>query len=100
MYYCACGSADNDPDRVRYAMTHREKFHGEVACVEMEGASIAHVCTRFGVPFLILRALSDMPCKGDQPLAFKAHLNQAAAMSAAICLELVGRLATLDLLPA
>ncbi len=60
--------------------------------VEMEGGAIAHVCTRFGVPFLILRALSDAPCKGDNALDFKAFVHRAAANSAALCSTLVKRL--------
>ena len=70
----------------------REKFSDEVQCVEMEGGAIAHVCTRFGVPFLILRALSDVPARGDGPLDFHAFLRRAAARSADICLELVKKL--------
>jgi adenosylhomocysteine nucleosidase len=35
----------------------REKFNGE--CTEMEGAAVAHVCSLFNTPFLILRSISD-----------------------------------------
>ncbi len=34
-----------------------EEFHG--LCTEMEGAAVAHAAYRNGVPFLILRAISD-----------------------------------------
>ena len=30
-----------------------------VACVEMEGASVAQVCTEFGIPFSVVRTISD-----------------------------------------
>ena len=64
----------------------------------MEGGAIAQVCTRFGVPFLILRALSDVPAKGDGVLGFQTFLRQAAATSARICLELVKRLEKIEML--
>jgi len=70
----------------------RRHFNGRVQCVDMEGGAIAHTCTRFGVPFLILRALSDMPGKGENASDFKAFLTRAAANSAALCLALVNHL--------
>jgi len=92
------GSADAHIHRPEQLAFIREKFADEVACVDMEGGAIAHVCTRFGVPFLILRALSDVPAHGDGPLDFHAFLRRAAAHSAAICAELVGHLAARDAL--
>lgn len=71
----------------------RNRFNDEVQCVEMEGGAIAHTCTRFGVPFLILRALSDVPCKGDNALDFQTFLTRAANDSARLCLGLVKKLA-------
>ena len=42
------------PEKIEWL---REYFVGE--CTEMEGASVAHVCELLGVPFLIIRAVSD-----------------------------------------
>ena len=92
---CHCGllgSADSHIALPAQVEQIRERFRNEVLCVEMEGGAIAHVCTRFGVPFLIVRALSDVPAKGDGALDFQTFLPRAAATSARICLELVRRL--------
>lgn len=86
------GSADafiHSPEQVAHI---RRTFGDAVQCVDMEGGAIAHACTRFGVPFLILRALSDTPCRGDNAIDFKTFLTQAAANSAALCLALVNQL--------
>jgi len=74
----------------------RSRFNDEVQCVDMEGGAIAHACTRFGVPFLILRALSDVPCKGDNTLDFQTFLARAAKNSATLCRALVKQLAQVD----
>lgn len=86
------GSSDSFIYRPDQLDSIRSHFGDAVACVDQEGGAIAHVCTRFGVPFLILRALSDAPCKGDNALDFKAFVHRAAANSAALCSTLVKRL--------
>ncbi len=87
------GSSDAFIYRQEQLEVIRRHFDDEVQCVDMEGGAIAHVCTRFGVPFLILRALSDVPCKGDNALDFQTFLKQAAKNSATLCLRLVQHLA-------
>ena len=87
------GSSDAFIYRQDQLESIRDHFGGGVQCVDMEGGAIAHVCTRFGVPFLILRALSDVPCKGDNALDFQTFLHQAAKNSATLCLRLVRHLA-------
>ena len=42
------------PEKVDYL---RETFGG--ACAEMEGAAVAQVAVKFGVPFVVIRSLSD-----------------------------------------
>ena len=91
------GSADSHIAKPEQIARIRERFRNEVLCVEMEGGAIAHVCTRFGVPFLILRALSDVPAKGgDSAVEFQTFLQRAAKTSAGICLELVKRLERIE----
>ena len=71
-------------------------FGDAVHCVDMEGGAIAHTCTRFRVPFLILRVISDLPRKGENAPDFKTFLTQASALSADLCESLVRRLSTQD----
>ena len=60
--------------------------------VEMEGAALCGVAERFGIPWLVVRALSDRA--GEDSLDdFNAFLDSAAAASAALVREL---LPTLD----
>lgn len=87
------GSADSFIHKTSQIAAIRKNFKDSVQCVEMEGGAIAHACSRFGVPFLILRALSDVPDNGDNAMDFSAFLPKAAAMSARICLKLVERIA-------
>jgi adenosylhomocysteine nucleosidase len=92
---CHCGllgSADSFIYKESQIESIKSNFANQVQCVEMEGGAIAHVCSRFGVPFLILRALSDVPNRGDNAMDFNTFLPRAAAMSARICLELVKRI--------
>lgn len=87
------GSADSFIYKASQIESIKENFGGQVQCVEMEGGAIAHVCSRFGVPLLILRSLSDAPGQGVNTMDFNTFLPRAAAMSARLCLELVRRMA-------
>lgn len=59
--------------------------------LEMEGASVACVCANFGVPFFILRAISDS-ADGDAGVDFDTFLQSSAKVSAKFVLEMVLRL--------
>lgn len=87
------GSADSFIFMRQQVDDIKRHFNNLIQCVDMEGAAIAHVCSRFDVPFLILRALSDVPEKGDNALDFDNFLPKAAAISAQICHKLVKRIA-------
>lgn len=97
-HYGLLGSADSFIHTPTQLAQIRERFPDGVACVDMEGGAIAHACTRFGVPFLILRALSDAPGKGDNALDFAAFLIRAAESSADLCLSLIDHLSQLETL--
>ncbi|MEW5832501.1 MAG: 5'-methylthioadenosine/adenosylhomocysteine nucleosidase [Campylobacterota bacterium] len=59
--------------------------------LEMEGASVACVCANFGIPFFILRAISDS-ADGDAGMDFDTFLQSSAKVSARFILEMVKRL--------
>ncbi len=64
----------------------RDRFRA-IAC-EMEGGSIGHVCTVNGVPFAVLRAISD----GDGgALDYQTFAEQAALRSIEVVLEFIAR---------
>ena len=63
-----------DPDRV--AAT-RAQFPSMLA-VEMDGAAIAQTCYLYDCPFVVIRALSDIPGSGDNHLSFEQFLDIAA----------------------
>jgi len=87
----AVGSGDSFvylPSQIRQI---RDRFgEGRVTCVEMEGAAIAQVCLRFGVPFLIVRSLSDVPAAGEgNHLDFPVFLERAAHNAARLVVEML-----------
>ena len=54
----------------------------------MEAAAIAQVCHQFNVPFVIIRALSDIAGK-ESNVSFDQFLDQAAKHSADLVLKIV-----------
>lgn len=68
----------------------RQRLHrdfGGVA-VEMEGGAVAQVAQAFGVPWLVIRALSDLAGR-DSRFDFLAFVDEVAASSAAILRRLL-----------
>ena len=59
--------------------------------LEMEGASVACVCQNFGIPFFVLRAISDT-ADGGASDDFDAFLKTSATESAKFILEMVKRI--------
>jgi len=77
----------NCPERV--AAT-RLLFPSMKAC-EMEAAGIAQTCHRFGTPFIVIRALSDIAGKQSE-ISFDQFLDKAAHHSAEMVIAITERL--------
>jgi adenosylhomocysteine nucleosidase len=68
----------------------RERLRNELGgqAVEMEGGAVAQVCEAFGIPWLVIRALSDL-AGGTALFDFTAFVDQAAASAATILRRLL-----------
>jgi len=64
----------------------------QVAAVEMEAAAVGHVCHQFGVPFVVVRAISDVADK-ESHLSFDEFLVVAAKQSTRMVEAMVQQLA-------
>jgi len=81
------GSADTFMHRPEDIAEMRGRFP-DVAAVEMEGAAIAHCCSLFSIPALVIRALSDI-AGTESPVAFEEFLPIASKHSAEIVRRIV-----------
>lgn len=77
----------NDPVRVDYI---NKKFKN-LQAVEMEAAAIAQVSYQFGVPFVVIRSLSDIAGK-ESNISFEQFLETAALHSAELVMKIVAAL--------
>ena len=73
----------NDAEKKKYI----SGTFGAIAC-EMEGAAIGHVCYVNGVPFCVIRAISDS-ADGSSHMDYAEFTALAARNSAAVMLELL-----------
>ena len=70
--------------------TTRDRLRSELGgqAIEMEGGAVAQVCESFGIPWLVIRALSDL-AGGSALFDFTAFVDRAAQSSAAILQQLL-----------
>ena len=61
-------------------------------CVEMEGASVAHVCYLCNVPFLVIRAISDSPYEDNNNITFEEFLKISSDMVARFVLQFLEKI--------
>lgn len=78
----------NDPKRVEQV----RGYFPDMKAAEMEAAAVAQVCHQFAVPFVVIRALSDIAGK-ESNVSFDEFLPVAAKHSTEIVLNVVERLA-------
>lgn len=77
----------SDPTRVESVRTH----FPHMKAVEMEAAAVAQVCHQFDVPFVVIRALSDIAGK-ESSISFDEFLPTAAEHSTQIVLHVISKL--------
>ncbi|HJT91791.1 MAG TPA: 5'-methylthioadenosine/adenosylhomocysteine nucleosidase [Mycobacterium sp.] len=77
-------------DQYLHCEVTRDRLHREFGgrAVEMEGGAVAQVCEAFGIPWLVIRALSDL-AGGNSRFDFPTFVDQAAATSATILRRLL-----------
>lgn len=59
-------------------------------CTEMEGAAIAHVCAQNGVPFCIVRCMSDT-ADGNSGVSFAEFSDRAGVKSAEMLIRMLAK---------
>jgi adenosylhomocysteine nucleosidase len=74
----------DDENRVRFV---KQKFSGLLAA-EMEASAIAQVCYQYNIPFVIIRALSDIAGKSSS-VSFEAFLEKAAKNAADLIITMI-----------
>ena len=84
---CTGDSFICDPERTAVMLKH---FPTMAAC-EMEAAAIAQVCHQFGVPFVVIRSLSDN-ANNDSPVDFDSYIVKAGHHSALMVMALLQQL--------
>lgn len=77
----------HDPEKVELVRTN---FPQMKAC-EMEAAAVAQVCHQFEVPFVVIRALSDIAGK-ESSISFDEFLPVAAKHSTQVVLQVIEKL--------
>lgn len=77
----------NDPARVEFVRSKLPNLYA----VEMEAAAVAQVCHQFEVPFVVIRALSDIAGK-ESNISFDQFLQTAALHSTELVVSMIQKL--------
>jgi adenosylhomocysteine nucleosidase len=77
-------------DQYLHCEVTRDRLHADLGghAVEMEGAAVSQVCESFGIPWLVIRALSDL-AGAQSRVDFTAFVEEVSAQSAAILRHLL-----------
>jgi len=77
-------------DQYLHCEATRDRLHGDLGglAIEMEGGAVAQVCETFNIPWIVIRALSDLAGR-DSRFDFMAFVDSVAASSAAILRRLL-----------
>lgn len=68
-----------------------KKYFKSALCCEMEGASVACTCYSFGIPFAIVRSISDETLVSKSYKKFDFNLNKVALNAALLCVKIIKR---------
>lgn len=68
-------SRDEDFEKLMYNFA-------DSICSEMEAGAIGAVATKFNIPFVIVRCLSDVVHHNENPMEFSTYVSKASAQSA------------------
>ena len=73
--------------------TYVKKIKKELGgdCIEMEGASVAHVCVMNKIPFVIIHSISDRADHGS-PVDFPAFLKKASEQAFLVVAQILSQL--------
>ena len=82
-------SGDQFVDDAKIKEAIVKNFNGDA--LEMEGASVGVVCDALGVPFFVLRAISDT-AETDASFSFEAFMESSAIISAEFVMKMVDAL--------
>jgi len=77
-------------DQYLHCAVTRDRLHADLGghAVEMEGAAVSQVCQSFGIPWLVIRALSDL-AGAQSRFDFSAFVDEVSAQSATILRHLL-----------
>lgn len=64
----------------------------ESMCSEMEAGGIAHIASHYGVPFVVIRSLSDIAVKEGNSMDYSEYVAKASVRSAQFCEKCVTKI--------